>query len=191
MFNTPNYIAMKKFVFIIFCLFLSVYQLSAQDSSEEAPSKPGVRKSLYIGLRGVGSYSIPNLNYSAVKSINEFVCVGIGIGYQNISGFHSIGLVGKVEGNVFPIAEAISQSSLGITNVELYLGIQGGYVFSVYDFGNVFGVNGLDGISTFSRFGVYGGGRYFFSNKVGVMIEVGMFPTGINTFGAGLVFRKS
>ncbi len=174
---------------LILSLLTCISFAKAQNQTSGDDAKLGSRNSFYLGLRNFGYSGIPNINYSSVKPVSEFVRVGIGIGYQELF-FTNIGIVGKVEGNILPIISEISGNEIKANGLEAYFGVQGGYVTSFAGFSNLFGDGGFNVLTGSSTFGVYAGGRYFFSDKVGFMLELGKLPTGINSYGIGFVFGR-
>lgn len=166
-----------------FC-FLMTGNLSAQET--EAPSeKLGNSLSLLAGL-GNNLGTLPAFGFLYEKGIAEFATIGLTGGYQRYEvgfGLNDANYItggGRISAYLLPAINSFAETELDLGGLSPYIGFSITYTLFLSDFDDL--TTGATG------YGAYAGARYYLTNGLGLMAEVGRSFAGINQLSVGLTF---
>jgi hypothetical protein len=176
---------MKKTIAAVFLLLIITGGASAQDAGV---TKGNSLLNLGVGVGGAFSgfsSSIP-VSLSYEKGVADNVSIGGQAAYAGASYSDGLGDTWKLTA-IYVGARASYHFGTVLklpSKVDLYGGVSLGYVIlSASDNDGTYAYGGASAVG----YGFYVGGKYFFSSKVGVFVELGY--QSLSTANAGLAFK--
>ena len=181
---------MKKFTSILLASFLTIMFLNAQDPMFTKDDKvvnigTGFRSALYTGTHFTSTVPSVSLSFEKgiVDNILEKGVIGIG-GYAGYTAYkYEVSGWGCKYKNII-IGPRGSFHYPIVDKLDTYIGLLIGYIISSEkEFGTVIGILPSSGGPVWSG---YIGGRYYFSDKIAGMLELG---SGISYLNLGLAIK--